>query len=188
MHDAGLNSTCDEVVPVHLSSCEVADNNVDPTRSCPTWKVYAAFPSNSQPRLKSVSWGVNWSLSYFYIGGGISQGQGAVDVVYTPAWPDSGSGVTMTFHATQTTPLVDLLCFVGYTYYPEQLPGLIWSAAPHPTAPSVFLDDSVPPAEDPIAAYGTIGFGVPGYTPCPEPQPVPTVETSWGRLKAGYRR
>jgi hypothetical protein len=189
VHDAGWNTTCDEIVGPQLSACAAVDNNLDPTFShgCPTWKVYAAFPGNSQPRLKALSWGMTYDLASLYLGGVALPGLEG-NIITTPDWPSSGSGVTMTFDNVQTTELVALFTFVGFTYYASQLPGVVWRTWAHPTVPSVFQDGSLVPVEDDIADFGTIGFGVPGYTPCPEPLPVPAVETSWGQLKAIYRR
>jgi hypothetical protein len=188
VHDAGWNPTCDEIVGPVLSSCDSVDNSVDLSHGCPTWKVYAAFPGNSQPRLKSLRWGMSWDVATLYVGGRFLPDPASVEVVTTPDWPYSGSGVTLTYQTVQTTQLVALCTFVGVSYYAGQLPGMIWHTTPHPTEPSVFLDDSAVPVADPIADYGTIGFLVPGYTPCPQPVPVPVIASSWGRIKAIYRR
>jgi hypothetical protein len=32
---------------------------------------------------------------------------------------------------------------------------------------TIFVDDASPPAEDPVAGFGALGFGVPGDAPCP---------------------
>lgn len=195
VHQVVLDSSCEAIVGGPLSACSAADNRVDSPFICPAWKVYAAFPGNSQPRLKTLRWGVSSSSDSLGLYGFASPDPTAVDVVPTYGWPYSGAGVTMTFHATQTSELVELYFFFGYGFPNVIPPGTIWSTTPHPTQPSVFLDDSAVPVEDPIADYGTLGFGVPGYTPCPEPLPVNSVETSraavetsWGRIKADYRR
>jgi hypothetical protein len=41
------------------------------------------------------------------------------------------------------------------------------SLTPHPTQGGWFVDDSMPPLTDPIAAYGALGFGILGDAPCP---------------------
>jgi len=185
-HQVVLDSSCESIVGGPLSACSAADNMVERPFFCPAWKVYAAFPSNSQPRLKTIRWGFNTNSDSLGAAGFASPDPSAVDLVLTYA--DSGVGVTMNFHAVQTSELVELYFFYGYGF-PGGIPsGAIFSTIPHPTEPSGFLDDSAIQVEDPIAAYGTLGFGVPGYTPCPEPLPVPTVETSWGQIKADYRR
>ena len=189
VHEVELNATCEAVVSGPLSACAAVDNMVDSPFLCPAWKVYAAFPGNSQPRLKTLRWGISSSSDSLSVSSFVSPDPLAVDVVPTWGWPYSGTGVTMTFHTVQTAELVELFIFLGYNGYGSPIPsGAVWSTTSHPTESSVFLDDSAVPVEDPIADYGTLGFGVPGYTPCPEPLPVPAVETSWGRIKADYRR
>jgi hypothetical protein len=188
VHDAGLNPTCDPIILNPVPQCSTVDNTLDPLLFwCPTWKVYAAFPTNSRPRLKALRWGIDWTQSaLIQAHAAPSPDPQAVVVQATPGWPGRGTGVDMTFDTVRTAEVVELYCFVGYAYYHEQLQGTIWSTTPHPTGPTVFRDDSDPLVEDPIADFGTIGFGVAGYTPCA--QPVPVVETRWGRIKADYRR
>ena len=183
VHEVGLNSTCDPWVSSPVPACAEVDNNLD-LDFCPTWKVYAAFPNNSQPRLRSVSWGISWNQAYLYVH---ATSVGNASEVTTPDWPAPGSGITLTYDPVRTAPMNELTCFIFAFYsYVQPMPGEIWSTIPHPSAPTVFTDDSTPPVEDEIAGYGTIGFGVPGFTPCPQ-EPTPSVETRWGRIKALYR-
>jgi hypothetical protein len=187
VHEVGPNPTCDPYVGSPVPTCAEVDNNLNLNSSCPTWKVYAAFPTHSQPRLASVSFGVDCTQTgYLFFHATPTPGAG-VSVVTTPDWPYAGSGITMTFDPPRSAPMNELLCFIFASYgYDDPQSGQIWGTVPHPILPSVFLDDSVPPLEDPIAAYGTLGFNVEGYTPCPQ-TPTPALETRWGRIKARFR-
>ena len=198
VHDAGLNPTCDEIVHNPVPACAAADNEMSLTSFCPTWKVYAAFPPDAQPRLKSLSWGVDWAVNtpYFYVHGGPSPYPQDVTVTGDPGWPYTpGTGATLTFAATQTGTVVELYCFVAYVYpYGEPVEPFTWHTTPHPSAPSVFVDDADPAQEDSIADFGFMGFGMPGYTPWPAAGAAPEEggneeqrQSSWGRVKEAYR-
>lgn len=198
VHDAAPNPTCDEIVFNPVPACENVDNEISLTNICPTWKVYAAFPPDAQPRLKSLRWGIDWPIGTppFYVQGVPSPDPQAVTVVGEGDWPfAAGSGATLTFATTRTGTVVELYCFIAYIYtYGEPVEPFPWSTTPHPALPSVFVDDAEPPVEDPIADFGALGFGMPGYTPCPAALGAPEEdgsdtrwEGSWGRVKAAHR-
>lgn len=194
-----------------------------------TWWVFASFPEDAEPRLRGLTFGVDYDLPedggvgpYVALTGWGTCGQWELT---NSDWPAPGSGTAVTWTETQTSHLTEVYWFTGYEYY--GLPA-IFSVIPHPTQGGYFGDDSVPSILDPIAAYGVLGFGGnPGYLPCPDGQPIgaccladgtcvavtsgecvaaggtyqgdgvpcepdpcvpsPTLETSWGRIKEGYR-
>lgn len=198
VHDAAPNPTCDPIVFNPVPVCENVDNEISLTSLCPTWKVYAAFPPDAQPRLKSLRWGIDWPIGTppLYVGGVASPNPQAVTVVGEGGWPiTAGSGATMTFATPQTGTVVELYCFVAYFYtYGDPVEPFPWSTTPHPSLPTVFVDDAEPPVEDPIADFGALGFGMPGYTPCPAPLGAPGEGSggeqragTWGSVKNAYR-
>lgn len=221
VHDCGYDLSCEmgNIVP---TSCATVDNQL-PASAGPCarfWKVYAAFPECSSPRLKGLAMGAVFANNVYVIGSSLPD---PLDFeVPEGGWPlTSGGGVGINFvtSGTKTTLMSEVYWFYGYSY------GVgTWSLAPHPTQPTTFMDDASTPQMDPIAELGSLGFGVPGSTPCPascgacclttgqcvlvtQPvctgqggrfadgpcelticEPVPTVETRWGRIKADYRR
>ena len=122
------------------------------------WKVYAAFPSAASPRLKGLVIGESFGGDVVVLAGGLP---GPDDFEITQnGWPTtSGGGVGMSFHEVQTSLMVECYWFGGYGYQ-----GGVWATAPHPTQTMIFVDDAVPPNEDPIAGLSAIGFGIEGQT------------------------
>jgi hypothetical protein len=92
----------------------------------------------------------------------------------TDLWPTvSGGEVGMAFDVARLTNVVTVytFCGFGYNYNAAVYPNPTWSVAQHSQAGNRFFDDDAIPAnEDPIMGYGTLGFGMPGYTPCPGSQ------------------
>ncbi len=168
VHDVGVAYTLDssEYPTLPPASCEAADV-VLPPDSLVVWKVYAAFPWATHPRLKGLSFGAEFDVgSVFVLAAGLPAAGDAEILV--DGWPgSSGGGTTITLAEVQTSRIVEI-CWIG-GYGGE---GGVWTTVLHPTQPTVFLDDSEPPQEDPIVGLGGIGFGVPGISPCSHP-PVP---------------
>jgi hypothetical protein len=172
VHDTNL-TYCDDLgeFPSPAPTCAGVDNQL-PTGQPPPgsmgwiWKVYAAFPELSAPRLKALPMGATFPADVIVLGGGLPDP--SLDFEITQGgWPAvSGGGAGISFGVTQTDPVVECYWFAGYSYDSPTA----WSLALHPTQEMFFVDDSSPPLEDPIAALGSIGFGQPGDTPCPQAQ------------------
>lgn len=175
VHDTGLAYTTDLVVPPVSDSafaCSQTDNEIALGVEA-VWKVYAAFPVGSSPRLKAVAWGIYFPPN----GDGVVTVQAAggphpvtdFDILQNGFPTLSGGGIGQSFLLTHTAPLAELYWFGGYAY--GGLSGMVaqsFATGPHPTQTSMFVDDAVPPQKDFIYAYGTLGFGQAGYTPCPQ--------------------
>jgi len=160
------------------TSCATASTRLDNTFnggnvSLMVWKVYAAFPDGSSPRLKGLTFGVTYTKG----AGGIAipagdfascigdPNQGALEI-YTTGWPDPGTGASLIFQNTQTQPLDEIYWFAGYNY--DGTPSR-FTLTPHPD-PNLggnFVDDSAHPVSDPIAGYGSLGFDEDGAAACP---------------------
>jgi hypothetical protein len=195
VHLAELDSSCD-VVSQAPSSCEAIENQA-PVGSggycgAYVWQVYAAFLPTASPRLKALSMGGAFTAHVYVVTGGLPDPVADFELP-DEGWPtQSGTGIGISFGSVKTGILELCYWFAGYGYSGH------WSVIPHPIHGAVFVDDTMPPHEDPVLALGSLGFGVPGYTPCPlevastpeeepgESDPV-SVERSWGRLKGQWR-
>jgi len=181
-HDANLQYCVDDRTECGQGllprSCDEIDTNLEGGGDVyKVWKMYAAFPDMSSPRLKGLCWGIQYSMEDARIvGWGNCCGdpdQGALELP-DPSWPESGTGTAMVFQFTQTAHLIECYWFAGYNY-----PGgpSLFELTPHPD-PNLggqFADDSVPAVLDPIMGYGSMGFDREGENPCFPPPPPP-----WG--------
>lgn len=168
VHDVGLDASCDEALP-DPTECSQIDNEVPagPPALCPYyyWRVYAAFPEGSSPRLKSLCLGAAFDPTVAVLAGGLIDPINDFEIT-EGGWPTvSGGGAGIGFGAVQTGVLTPCYWFAGYSYDVGQT-GL-WTIVPHPSQPMVFADDAFPANEDPIVGLGSLGFGQPGFTPCP---------------------
>lgn len=150
-----------------LSSCELALTSVD-TAAPVVFFVLAAFPENSHPRLRGASFGIQYPQNGFDV---LGSGRCADFDLPTDDWPNSGSGVGISFSMARTSQLVEIYWISAQLADPD-LPA-VFALSGHPTQGANFGDDSVPSLLDPIAGLGSLGFGQSGYLPCPEPL-VPT--------------
>lgn len=176
-HDA-LTATCDPPpFQSALDNCDRAVVRVPPATAFPpdcseyqVWYAYAAFPPGSLPRLRSICFGIDYNP--------LAGGTG-IELVSTfrdptaaeiqsidPPWPDPRSGTALVFLEMHTERVVPIYAFVGYGS-----PGQVFSLKSHPDPKwgATFGDDSVPPNLDPVAGFGSIGFGICGERACPEP-------------------
>ncbi len=164
---ASTTPTCAEIVN------EVAMGSAPYEASDPTvWKVYAAFPLESSPRLKGCGWGVaqpnaGGGSIIIWLNGAPSE---AVFFITSTGWPGDNSSIGMSFtDSVRTDPVDELFWFVGYAYAGAAGEPQSFCIIPHEGESNrFFLDDAVPQNADPIAAYGCLGFGQPGSTPCPD--------------------
>ncbi len=161
VHDTGLAYTDDlSSYPSTPPTCAGVDHEIDP--GAPTvWKVYAAMDPNSSPRLKALAWGITLSPEVFVLNAGLPDPVHDFEITQN-GWPNtSGAGIGQSFGVTQTAHVIECYWFGGYSESGH------FATSLHPVQESIFVDDSYPPFEDPIAGFGSIGFGVAGFTPCP---------------------
>lgn len=160
--ETGSSGWCpivEEQVP--LLNCDSAIAQVTDTEPH-LWVVYAAFHSVSSPRLAGLIFGVDYDPSTvlpFY-----AESCGDFELPSTN-WPDPDTGTAVTWNPAQTSQLVQVYVFAGYEYYGN---ATTFDLIPNPNGGGFFADDAVPANLDPIAAYGSIGFGgASGSVPCP---------------------
>jgi len=156
------------------------DNEVDADAVVRYWKVYAAFPAGSSPRLSTVAWKTEFTTvdaspsSYVYVeGGSVCNGETPTTVFFLggDGFPGANGGtIGQAFpNNTRTTLVTPLFMFWGYGYNadPATYPSPTWRLGPKVNDDN-FGDDNTPTANvDKIAGYGVLGFGQAGVTPCP---------------------
>jgi hypothetical protein len=172
VHDASLLlSQTDGTIPVCgqgnvPATCDATDSKIDgvigPGADPAIFKVYAAFPVGSAPRLMGLTWGVTYPGDLVLAAWGMCGNFELND----NDWPASGSGSSVTYDSPQTGLLTTVYWFAGYNYYGNPVQ---FQLGPNPSQGGVFGDDSVPAILDPIAGYGTMGFDGPGIQACPHP-------------------
>lgn len=162
--DGGLQS-CAQATPRAPAASTLPNPPADERA---IWFVYAAFPGGGSPRLRGITFGVTYTP--FLSGTGVSLDWHLAPPNCTeiptpnPAWPLPGSGTSVVFPNTLTAPLTEIYMFAGYGS-----PGEFFSLRTHPTQFTAFGDDATPPRLDPIAGFGSLGFGVDGVPACPPP-------------------
>ncbi len=170
-HDANLAYTTDITDYCGLgtapTSCQSADVRID-DNTPHVWKLYAAFASGTTPRLKAVAFGIHYATEEVTI---TAQGPCGAQLELTgPGWPAPDTGTSVVYIFPKETTLAELYWFGGY-WYNSPTPA-IFASRSHPDQGGNFADDSVPAILDPIAGYGTIGFGEDGVVACPEAPPI----------------
>jgi hypothetical protein len=180
VHDTGIVFSTDLTLPpvsTPPADCAGVDNQQDVDGVDRVWKVYAGFPPESHPRLKTCGWAIQFPeaatspSSYVTVtGGGIPDEDGPDtdffigDLGFPTA---SGGQIGQSFpFGPRLTTVVTLFYFYGFGYHASG-PLPTWSAVQN-NAPGnrIFGDDAFPTNEDPIMGYGSLGFGTPGTTPC----------------------
>jgi hypothetical protein len=169
VHDSGLVYTSGIGIYPTLApdSCAVIDAEVPvavpPDGQGWVWKIYAAFPAGSLPRLRAISFGSTWDPQVVHmLAGGLPNPYGDFEIAQ-PGWPtqpDQGTGIS--FGTVKTSRLSEIYWMAGYAYAPGA-----WRLAPHPVQETIFVDDATPAHSDPIVGLGTLGFGQPGEVACP---------------------
>jgi hypothetical protein len=175
VHDANFVYTTDittycgrGVVP---SSCQDIDANLEGSDAGnpKVWKVYAAFPDNSAPRLKGMTFGVTYSESELILtawGPCIGDPNNGAAEFPGAGWPAPNTGTSIVWQNTQTSQLVEAYWFAGYNYYGNQSQFCV-TQHPDPILGGNFGDDSVPTVQDPIAGFGCMGIDSDGTVACP---------------------
>lgn len=188
VHNTGIMFSSDLPLPpvsAKPSACTGVDTQQPADNVDRIWKVYAAFPAGSSPRLKTAGWGIEFpdanSSPYAYVtmnaagcGSPDEDGPGTDFWIGDRGFPTaSGGQVGQSFLRARLASVVTLFYFAGAGYiYPGTGLFPIWSAVPH-GAPGnrIFGDDAFPSNVDPIMGYGSLGFGIPGTAPCPVSDP-----------------
>jgi hypothetical protein len=150
-----------------LDSCSAAVTSVawDPGKKI-VFHAIAAFPPESSPRLKALSFGIDFDSTKFVMA---ARGTCADFEIPGNRWPALGTGTSQSWTTgTQTGLLTEIYWFAGYVYSEEDAEDSTSVALiPHPQQHGVFVDDAFPSEVDTIAAYGRLGFGMSGHSACP---------------------
>ena len=156
-----------------LDSCSAAVTSVawDPGKKI-VFHAIAAFPPGSSPRLKALSFGIDFDSTKFVMA---ARGTCADFEIPGVGWPAPGTGTSQSWTTgTRTGLLTECYWFAGYVYSEQEAEDSTSVALiPHPVQHGVFVDDTFPSEVDTIAAYGRLGFGTSGLLACPD-QPVET--------------
>jgi hypothetical protein len=148
-----------------LDSCSAAVTSVpwDPGHTV-VFHVLAAFPAESSPRMKGVSFGVDYDATKFRV---VAHSTCADFETPDGGWPDPGTGVGEMWNDTRTDLLTEAYWFAGYAYSEVNPDSTSFSLIPRPLDGGIFVDDAAPRMADSVAAFGRLGFGARGYIPCP---------------------
>jgi len=173
VHDTGIHYSAVSDLPVPPvsnppASCpDGVDNSLPDLTSLDqiVWKVYAAFPDGSSPRVKGVAWGIAATGTVYVTGAGLPDPPNCFQVVQG-SWPSPPGSIGQSWVFPQTSQFVECYWFGGYGYSPT-----VFTTAPHQSNASDFVDDATPGNTDPIAGFSSIGFSVAGVTICPPSGP-----------------
>jgi hypothetical protein len=158
----GTQSWCGRTT---LTACSLAVTSVPWQNGTPNvFHVLAAFPPESEPRLKGLTFGVDYDSTKFVL---MSQGNCADFEIADPRWPRPHSGTGQSWTTAQTGPLTEVYWFVGYAYSEQTPDSTALALIPHPVQGGAFVDDAAPGVVDPISQYGRLGFGQSSFPPCP---------------------
>lgn len=148
-----------------LDSCAAAVTSVawDPGHTI-VFHAIAAFPPGSQPRMKGVSFGINYDPAKFHLQ---AQGTCADFEVPDTGWPAPGIGTGQSWNDAQTSQLREVYWFAGYAYSEANPDSTSFSLIPRAADGGIFVDDAAPRMADSIAAYGSLGLGRRPSIPCP---------------------
>jgi hypothetical protein len=177
-HDIGVaiattdgSSYCTQGIA--LQSCAGADAEIDGTvaSTAAYFRLYAAFPPASTPRMMGITFGIANAAPVILAGG--TCGDFELPDTGWPKGPNGSPSVpwplgnSVTWNTVQLTTLTPVYWFEAYAY-----PGLI-EFGPNPTQGGTIGDDAVPAVLDDIYAYSKMGFDVPGVVACPFVPPTP---------------
>ncbi len=147
-------------------SCGAVVSEIDDATgdSLKVWKVYAAFPAGPSPRLRGITFGIDYDDAYGDSTAIVIAALGPCAEFQLPmnGWPGDSTGTSILWGNAQTGPMTEVYGFAGYNYYSKPAS---FALIPHPEQGGYFIDDSRPGRMDPIADYGAFRFGVPGYVP-----------------------
>ena len=190
VHDLGIIDSQTPPPPpwAKPSNCGAVDNNAVVYTALPSnpwsqmWKVYAAFPGGSSPRLRTACWRTEFSEAagspYSFVSINSSacrvpdeDGAGTDFFIGDLGFPTASGGQIGQFFPTgpRTSLVTTLFIFGGYGYNAGGAHAApIWATAQYSDPAYCFFgDDAVPVNLDPIMGYSTLGFGAAGNTACP---------------------
>jgi hypothetical protein len=124
----------------------------------------AAFPPESSPRMKGVSFGIDYDPEKFIL---VAKGSCADFEVNDTGWPDPGTGLGESWNDTQTSQLKEVYWFAGYAYSATDPDTTSFRLIPRALDGGIFVDDASPRMADSVAAYGWLGLGAVGRLACP---------------------
>ncbi len=189
VHDTGLAYTGDMTLPpvsAPPTDCATVDTEQPLDGTQRIWKVYAAFPPGSSPRLKGLGWRIEFPeagvgdpyVAMIEPGCGLpnEDGPGTDFAIPTEGFPtDSGGEIGQSFPTgPRTTTVVELYYFSGFAYSTTGATTPVSFNVAQTANPDnrYFLDDASPAQNaDPIMGYGSLGFGQAGTAPCPTSDP-----------------
>jgi hypothetical protein len=151
-----------------LADCETAVTRIDGAGphydTSVVWKIYAAFPQASSPRLMGASFGLQYDPEVVVFASGSC---GSLELP-EESWPASGTGTSTIWPEVQLGHVTEIYWFAGYV---EDAAPHFFRAAPHPESFACFADDAVPANLDRIFAFSSLGFGAAGILLCPDDLP-----------------
>jgi hypothetical protein len=148
-----------------LSACSLAVTSVGWHAGRKTvFHALAAFPPESSPRMKGVSFGIDYDPEKFFF---VAKGTCADFEVNDTGWPAPGTGLGESWNDTQTSLLKEVYWFAGYAYSATNPDTTSFRLIPRAADGGIFVDDAVPRIADTVAAYGLLGFGRSGSGRCP---------------------
>jgi hypothetical protein len=179
VHDTGLAYSSDTPGPPYGGPVPTSCYDVDVEApfgdgaNQRIWKVYAAFPAGSSPRLQGLAWGIDITprgAGYVHITTGGMVNSADFEVTQD-GWPTTnGASIGQSFptSGTKTTLMTEVYWFAGYAYGGGSgTDAQYFCATTHSVQASVFVDDATIKNSDVISGYGCLGFGAPGHTHCP---------------------
>jgi hypothetical protein len=125
-------------------------------------RAYAVFADAVSPRLKAVSFGVDYDPDQLILA---AHGPCFDFVVPSGGWPAPNGSVALSRSDLGTSAIQELYWFAAYTY--TDTTSTVFELQPAPDSNDGFVDDGMPPLLDPIMGYGILGFGRTGVIPCP---------------------
>ena len=181
--ESGLVYTTENVGYCGMSTVVTCTDVVGRTDDPGTVILYAlaAFPSADQPDVDGLAFGITYGEGDLVIP---ETGSCGDSELATDDWPASGSGAAVVWATTQTDTVFEFYWFAAYWYYADRPTAL--ELGPHPTQGGVFVGSGPLSPIDDIADFGSFGFGMDGYVPCPD-GPVPTRDATWGSVKKAFR-
>lgn len=147
-----------------LTLCSAADTRSDEVDVDVVVFALAAFPASAAPRLAGVAFGVDYDPLAIQISDWESCGDFELP---GGDWPGPGSTTAITWNEAQLGHLTEIYWFAAFRFdeTPAELSLIVGGCG------GGMADDAVPAGIDPVADYGTFGFGTDGYLPCPVAPP-----------------
>jgi len=164
------------------------------TDAAVVWWLIAGWPEEACPKLKALTFGINYTLHVDGTTAGLVIADSGTDAdfeVKTSNWPSSNSGTGITWDSAKTSRLREVYWFAGYVYSDPTT----FHIRSHPTQGGPeFGDDNIPAGQDPAGVgYGgdpnqnflpTLGLA--GSVEGSNGDITATQQTTWGGIKSHY--